>query len=184
MRRELAVAAAITCGCVLVFLGAANSFPDAIWLLLTKAQAKYEGMISRLTPIPSGVDGNFQEYRIYESVIRSATLDDNVIFLRVNDSDPTDELIGRFKASGLVVKRASEANFRDGETVWRYWKDPASGRRAVEINVGSVRWLFGDRVEVSGGLSCGPHCGAGGIYRLVKRKGRWAVDDFRQEWIS
>jgi hypothetical protein len=171
-------------GTVAMGLVAANFFPDQTWRVLNAAQIRYGGIISRLMPIPSGADRNVQEWNIYESLVRDLigrNRRSRVVFLRVDGSDPTDELMARFNASGLPVMKASEAHFDlavDG------YVDRSTGKRGVLIQVGSIRWVFGDRVEVNGGLGCGQLCGFGGIYQIVKSKGRWTVDGCRDRWDS
>jgi hypothetical protein len=187
-RRRLAFAAIIL-GCVLAGLGAANLFPDQTWQLLNTARTLYAGLVSRLTPIPSGTDRNLQESSIYESLVRddigSNRWSNRVFFLSVDGSDPSDELMIRLRASGLAINRASEAHYdRTKSGLTGRWIDQRSGRSAVQIDVGSIRWLFGDRVEVKSGLSCGPLCGGGGIYQLVKTQSRWAVAACRNRWMS
>ena len=62
--------AAIILGTVLAVLGAANLFPDQTWQLLNTARTLYAGLVSRLTPIPSGTERKLQESNIYESLVR------------------------------------------------------------------------------------------------------------------
>ena len=187
MRKRVTLAISFTFGCVLLGLlglASANLFPDQTWRAFNTARTTYDGIVSRLTPMPTGTDRNVQEFRIYESLVRDfirSNPSNPRIFLSVDNSDPSDELIGRFTASGVVVKRASEAHF---DTTKSVWTDHSTGSEAVRIDVGSIRWILGDRVEVKGGLSCGMLCGIGGIYQLVTTHGRWTVAGCRDRWVS
>jgi hypothetical protein len=91
----------------------------------------------------------------------------------------------RFRAAGLTVNRASERHFDQRQSLLTgHWIDQPSGRSAVLIELGSIRWVFGDRVEVQSGMSCGHLCGGGAIYELVKRHGQWTVDASRNKTMS
>ena len=177
MRKRVIPAISVTLGCLplwLLGLACANLFPDQTWRALNTARNTYDGIVSRLTPIPSGTDRNVQEFRIYESLVRDfigSNPSDRIIFLSVDNADPNDELISRF----------TEAHFDNTKSVWT---DHSSGREAVRIDVGSIQWVFGDRAEVKGGLNCGMLCGAGGVYQLVKTHGRWTVTECRDRWVS
>ena len=189
MRKRLSLAAFLIVGCVLLGLAAANFFPDQTFRAVTMSRTLYHELVSRLTPIPSGTERNLQESNIYESLVRNYTgsnrWSNRVVFLSVDGSDPSDELMTRLRASGLAVNPASEAHYDQTKSVLTgFWTDPRSGRSAVHIDVGSIKWLFGDRVEVKSGLSCGPLCGGGGIYQLEKTKGRWAVAIYQNQWMS
>lgn len=187
IRRRVTPAICFTFGFVLLgllALASANLLPDQTWRALNTARTTYDGIVSRLTPMPSGTDRNVQEFRIYESIVQTligSNPSSRTIFLSIDNADPSDELISRFNASGLMVKRASEAHFDETKSAWT---DHSSGREAVRIDLGSIRWVFGDRVEATGGLTCGMLCGAGGIYQLVKTHGRWTVTECRDRWVS
>ena len=149
-------------------------FPDETWSAVTMARTTYDGTVSRLTPLPKGTDRNAQEFRIYESLLRysigSDRFKNRLIFLSVDGSDPSDELMIRFRAAGLTVNRASERHFDQRQSLLTgHWIDQPSGRSAVLIELGSIRWVFGDRVEVQSGMTCGPLCGGGAIDRKSTR---------------
>ena len=187
MKRKLTLAVVLTFGCVLLCLAAANFFPDQTFRAITLSRTLFDGIISRISPMPSGTNRQVQEGRIYESLVREFVGSnhlDRTIFLRVAGADPNDELLARLRASGLLVRKASEAPFDNGFYVTRVWTDRATGRDVRMVDIGTVTWLFGDTVEVKGGVECGSLCGAGGIYKLVKRHGAWTVDECRSRWVS
>src|SRR5262245_37412497 len=134
VRKRVTPAISFTFGCVLLgLLGltSANLFPDQTWRAFKAARTTYDGNVSPLTPMPSGTDRNVQEFRIYESLVRDfikSNPSSPLIFLSVDGSDPSDDLIGRFSASGLVVKRVSEAHL---DTTKSIWTDHSSGSEAV-----------------------------------------------------
>lgn len=186
MRKRVSVAACLTFGCALLGLAAANFLPDQTFRAITMSRTLYDGMVSRITPMPSGANRQIQECRIYESLVREFVGSNRLnrtIFLRVAGADPNDELLARLRASALVVRRASEAHFGEGSYTAR-WTDPATGKPALMIDIVSIRWLFGDSVEVQGGLSCGPLCGGSGIYQVVRRHARWTVAGSRNRRVS
>jgi|SRR5215469_13516365 len=191
MRKRVLLASFVILGCALLGLAAANIFPDQTWRALTQARTLYDGMVSRITPMASGEDRYIQECQIYESLVRGfvgSSQMNQTIFLRVAGADPSERLLGRLKGrlkgTGLVLRKESDADFGESFYDSRIWTDPATGGRVRMIAVGSVRWVFGDTVEVYGGEECGSLCGGGGIYRLVKRHGEWKVADYLSRWIS
>ena len=62
--------------------------------------------------------------------------------------------------------------------------DRSTGESGMLLSVDSIKWLFGDRVEVRASLTCGPLCGEGGLYELVKTKGHWTVETCKEHWVS
>lgn len=188
MRKRVNLATFFTfVGALLGLLGwaCASFFPDQTWRALSTDRTMYDGFVSRLTPIPSGADRNIQGFSIYESLVRDLVGNrmNEIIFLELAGADPNDELLTRLSASALVGKRASEAHFREGQSTAR-WTDPATGKPAVMIDIGSIGWVFGNSVEVKGGLGCGPLCRGGGVDQVAKRHERWTVSGSRDRWVS
>jgi hypothetical protein len=187
MRKRLSLTAFFLIGCVLLGVAAANFFPDQTFRAVTMSRTLYYGIVSRLTPMPSGKYRQIQECRIYESLVREFVGSNRLnrtIFLRVAGADPNDELLAQLTASGLPVQRASEAHFDKSFYAQSVWTDPATGTGVMMIHVGAVSWVFGDTVEVEAGYGCGGLCGAGGVYQVVKKYGAWTVAGSRNWWVS
>jgi hypothetical protein len=64
------------------------------------------------------------------------------------------------------------------------WVDRSTGERGVMLSASSIKWSFGDRVEVDGGFYCGHLCGSGGVYEVMKSRGHWKVESYRKRWDS
>ena len=175
--------ALVTGACVLLGLVSANVFPDQTWSALNKPEALWSDTLSRMKPVPTGALRRTEEDNIDESVFQYMIESNNLrgpIYLGVEGKDPSDELMARFANLNLGVKRLSEAD----RFPLRGWVDPATGKHGVMLSVLSVKWSFWDRAEVRGGLQCGSLCGRGGVYEVVKSRGRWKVETYSGQWVS
>jgi hypothetical protein len=174
--RPLFWSALLCFGIVLLGILSANFFPDQTWDVLTSVEKQYAEIVSRMRPVPTGADRSAEEARIDEAIFRyflQSKVEDPV-FLSVDDKDPTDDLMARLATSGKPVRKGSEAHF-DGTSI---------RLEGVLLSATSVKWLFGDRVEIGATLTCGPLCGEGGVYVLVKKRGRWTVEECKEHWVS
>lgn len=152
--------------------------------LLTSVERRYVDIVSRMISVPPGADRRLEEGRVYETVFRDWIQSDKLkrsVFIRVDSKDPSDEFMARFATVGRTVNKASEAYF-DYSTL-RGPLDRSTGQRGILLSVTSIKWVFGDRVEVNASLNCGSLCGKGGVYRLVKKRGHWTVEAYENRYF-
>jgi hypothetical protein len=122
-----------------------------------------------------------EEDRIREAVFRDL-IGSTVrwhVFLTIDGNDPSDKFMAQFADLKPAVKKAAEA-----ECTIRGCFDRSTGERGVVLSVSSIHWSFGDRVEVEGGFHCGPLCGSGGVFEVMKNSGHWGVEWYRKHWDS
>lgn len=170
---------ALGCASVLLALVSVNVFPDQTWRVLKTLEKVYADTVSRMITVPTGVNRQIQEDRIYEAVVRDLIESNRLrgtVFLNIDHADLSDEFMARFASSGVTVKRTSEGYI--DQRILRSRVDRSTGKAGVDLSMGSIGWLYGDRVEVQVDLICGPLCGCGGIYQLVKPRGRWTVETY------
>jgi hypothetical protein len=184
--RRLILSIMFCCGIVLLAILSANVFPDQTWKVLSRIEKGYADIISRTTPVPTGANRITEEAAIDEAVFRYflqwKVKEAEPAFLSVEGRDPSDELMARFAPLGKTVSKASAAYIRpefEGIPLHR-----STGERGVLLEADSIKWVFGDRVEVRATLTCGLLCGEGCIYQLVKTKGRWTVETCKQHFVS
>lgn len=103
-----------------------------------------------------------------------------LFFLKIGENDPSDEFMSRFATFAPAPLKASRATF----DVSQGYTDQGTGKHGALLEVDSIKWLFGDRVDVEGGYACGGLCGSGGSFQLVKRSGRWIVETYAMRWVS
>lgn len=94
-------------------------------------------------------------------------------------ADPEGELLDRFRGDADLVAPASECRL-DTELPGSMRHVP-TGRPAVLYVVGTPTWHGASRVEVRGAYHRAGLDGASCTYDLVRRRGRWAVEDCRDE---
>ena len=182
--RRLLKAGALSIAMALLVYAFGNFFPDAAWRAWNTARKTYAGVVSRLTPLPTGADRSAQEENIREAVIREMIGPKGprwLFFLSIEENDPTDEFMSRFSTWDPAPMKASKATCDFSQGCIDRWT--GNHGRGI-LSVGSIKWLFGDRVEVDGGFVCGGLCGSGGVYQLVKRRGRWSVETYLKTWDS
>ncbi len=117
-------------------------------------------------------------------------------FLTIDGKDPSDEFMARFaglqppvkKGSGAYVK---ENPFEDPPGDPNKWdrmrgklRDRSNDERAFSVHVGEISWITPTQVEIWGGTYCGWTCGDAGVFRVVKKDGRWVVEEYEQRMIS
>jgi hypothetical protein len=179
--RRLIFAAILGCASVFLALVFANVFPDQTWAALNITKTLYAETASRMIPVPTGASRRSEEDRIREAVFRDligSTVRGHV-FLTIDGNDPSDKFMAQFADLKPAVKKAAEA-----ECTIRGCFDRSTGERGVVLSVSSIHWSFGDRVEVEGGFHCGPLCGSGGGFEVMKNSGHWGVEWYRKHWDS
>lgn len=184
--RRLPLSIMFCCGIVLLAILSANVFPDQTWKVLSRIEKGYADMISRMTPVPTGANRITEEAAIDEAVFRyflQWKVKLEPVFLSVEGRDPSDELMARLAPLGKTVSKASAAYIRPEEFTGIPLQR-STGERGVLLEADSIKWMFGDRVEVRATLTCGLLCGEGCIYQLVKAKGRWTVETCKQHFVS
>jgi hypothetical protein len=60
----------------------------------------------------------------------------------------------------------------------------SSGKLALILNVGQIKWLAPDEVKVSGGYYEASLSASGNTYRLHKVAGSWRVVKDEMNWIA
>jgi hypothetical protein len=139
------------------------------------------------SPAPSFVsrapaDRAIQEGEIREAVFRYRISSENSnsrVFLMIDGKDPSDAFMTRFAESNPPIKKASGAFLK---STWL--RDRLTGEEAVELSVGPISWISVDRVELPGSSYCGVRCADIGIYRVVRKNGRWVVEQYEIKAIS
>jgi len=134
----------------------------------------------------SPADRAIQEDDIRESVFRYRIehLNGNgTIFLTIDDKDSSDAFMARFAVLNSTVKKASGSHFKK-EPFPGWLRDRSTDEKAMTFSVGSICWMFLDRVEARGGMYCGGLCADWGIYRLRKKNGRWVVEQYEVRGVS
>jgi hypothetical protein len=185
MRKSFTILVGVACAIALVGIVSANVIPDQTWTVLTRLETEYLNIVSRLTPMPTSIERNVQEEDIREAVFRDLIDWKKVkrpVFLRLESKDPSDAFMARFTNSAVPVYKASAACF-DQRTL-RGPIDQSTGETGLILSVGSIRWIAGDRVEAKAVLSCGYLCGQGGVYQLIKRRGRWTADTYTNKFFN
>jgi len=179
--RRLIFAGILGCASILLALVLANVFPDQTWVALNSAKTLYAETISRMVPVPTGASRRIEEDRIREAVFRDL-IGSTVrwhVFLETDGNDPSDKFMVQFSDLKPAVKKGLEA-----ECTIRGCFDRSTGERGVVLSVSSISWFFGDRVEVKGGFHCGPLCGSGGVFKVMKNGGQWKVQTYNKQWDS
>lgn len=98
------------------------------------------------------------------------------VFVRTGDGDPPLEMIRALSSAALPVKPGSDAVMRHGAIC-----DRRTGTPGVLYEAGAIRLVNGNKlvngseVDVDGGGQSAGLSRAYGIYRLVRRNGRWTV---------
>jgi hypothetical protein len=179
--RRLVFVGIFGCVSVLFALVFGNIFPDQTWAALNTAKTLYSETVSRMIPVPTGASRSIEEDRIRSAVLRYL-IESTVrlhVFLKIDGKDPSDKFMAQFADLNPAVKKGSEV-----DCTIRGCFDRPTGERAVVLSVSSIKWSFGDRVEVSGGYQCGPLCGSGGVFEVMKNSGHWKVQSYRKQWDS
>ena|SRR6266404_3549122 len=177
--RRLIFAGVLGCASVLLALMFANVFPDQTWVALNTAKTLYAETVSRMLPVPTGASRRIEEDGIREAVFRDfiGSTARWHVFLEIDGNDPSDKFMAQFADLKPAVKKGSEV-----ECTIRGCFDRSTGERGVVLSVSSINWSFGDRVEVKGRFHCGPLCGSGGVFEVMKNGGQWKVQTYSKQW--
>jgi len=101
-----------------------------------------------------------------------------VYFLAIDNHDPSNSFMGRFKGCKPPVKKLSEAKF---ESKGPSTRDKKTGAKGVILKSWDIRWLS-DAVELSGDDLWIPHCGNGYSFRVEVKNERWVVKEAK--WLT
>jgi hypothetical protein len=134
-----------------------------------------------------GVAGRVvQEDDIREAIFRyemEAHRFPEVVFLSINNQEPSDAFMRRFSDVELSVKNWS-AIAPSTKPLQRWISDRETGKPGVALSVGKITWTSNYRVIVAGGYYCGSLCAGGGDFYVVLKDGRWVVEKFDIKVIS
>jgi hypothetical protein len=134
-----------------------------------------------------GVAGRVaQEDDIREAIFRyemKAHRLPDVVFLSINNQEPSDAFMRRFSDVKLSVKNWS-AIAPPTNPPQRWISDRETGKPGVALSVGKITWTSNHRVIVAGGYYCGSLCAGGGDFYVVLKDGRWVVEKFDIQIIS
>ena len=103
-------------------------------------------------------------------------------FVSVNERDPTDEFVGRFKGIPRVIKKLSACEISKAQRMPVI--DKSSHERGIIFSADRIHWLSKDSAEVEGGYHCDGLCGAGIKFHVTRENGRWVVKSSKMQWIS
>jgi hypothetical protein len=119
-----------------------------------------------------------QEDDIREAIFRYEMKDrTGVIFLEINQKDPTDSFMKRFVGGKFPVKKLSGIA-PPKEPAQRWIADRETGKPGVALWVGKFQWTSAHSVIVGGGYYCGSLCAGGGDFYVDLKDGKWTVEKF------
>lgn len=111
----------------------------------------------------------------------AARLNFHVFFISINEKDPSDSFMERFKDFHRTVKKASFSKVEG----WRNTVvDKSTGEAGIIFNADKVLWRGPDSVEVEGGYFCDGLCASGETFKLRRKHGKWIVTGTKMHWIS
>ena len=125
-------------------------------------------------------DSNTQDDDIREAVFRyqfkAINLQAGSYFLAVDNKNPSDALLGRFRDNLPVVKGVSDSRVLKKPVVTIV--DKKNEQQGVIFHADHIT-LAGDKADVDGGYECGDLCDVvHGTYHVVKDAGAWIVQGF------
>jgi len=125
-----------------------------------------------------------QEDDIREAIFRYEMKDRaSIIFLNINNQDPSDSFMKRFSDVKLAVKKLSAiAPAKRPAQRWIY--DRETGKPGVALWTGKFTWTSDHGAIVDGGYYCGSLCAGRGDFYLAFKGGRWVVEKFEVKVIS
>lgn len=127
-----------------------------------------------------------QEDDIREAIFRYEMKDHrspDVVFLSINNQEPSEAFMRRFSDVKLAVKKWSAIAPAKGPPQ-RWINDRETGNPGVAISVGKITWTSDHGVIVAGGYYCGSLCAGGGDFYVTLKDGRWVVEKFDIKVIS
>ncbi len=122
-----------------------------------------------------------QEDDVREAVFRyqfkNIGLNATYHFIAVDDKNPSDAFLKRFKDDDPPVRPISESHVEKKPI--RTVVSKKDGQSGIIFNVGRVKWVSDVKSDVEGSYECGDNCeGASGTYHAVKQDGHWTVESF------
>jgi hypothetical protein len=125
-----------------------------------------------------------QEDNIREAIFRYEMKDrEGIIFLNINNQDPSDSFMKRFSDVKLAVKKWSAIAPAE-KPLQRWIYDRETGKPGVALSVGKITWTSDHGVIVTGGYYCGSLCAGAGDFYVIFKDGRWVVEKFDIKVIS
>jgi hypothetical protein len=106
--------------------------------------------------------------------------DVDYFFISVENNDPPKALLARFANHTPRVLPASLATSSAIEGV----KHKELGGRGLIFRFASIKWLDADTAEVYGGYRESGLSGAGNVYRVERRDGKWSVTKVDLKWVT
>ena len=98
-------------------------------------------------------------------------------FIAVDDKNPSDAFVKRFKDDDPPVRPISESKVEKKPI--RTVVSKKDGQNGIIFRVGHIRWISDTKVDVDGSYDCADNCqGASGVYHAVKQDGHWIVESF------
>jgi hypothetical protein len=98
-------------------------------------------------------------------------------FIAVDNKNPNDEFLARFRDDVPVVKPISDA--RHEKKPVPSIVDKKTEKDGIIFRVGAIKWTSDTHAEVEGGYECGDLCDAtNGTYSVTLQNGHWIVDSF------
>lgn len=128
-----------------------------------------------------GDDGEKEAKDETEKAI-AAHLNFPVFYISIDDKDPSDAFLERFKNFPRAVKRASESEIDKQHR--NAVVDKVTHRPGIVFRVEKIRWHGANSVEVEGGYFCDGLCASGEIFKLRRKQGKWIVTGSGMRWIS
>jgi hypothetical protein len=125
-----------------------------------------------------------QEGNIREAIFRYEMKDrKGIIFLNIDNQDPSDSFMKRFSDVKLAVKKLS-AIAPAKKPLQRWIYDRETGKPGVALWTGKFTWTSDHGAIVDGGYYCGSLCAGRGDFYLAFKDGRWVVEKFDIKVIS
>ena len=107
----------------------------------------------------------------------------DVVFLSINNQEPSDAFMKRFSDVKPAVKKWS-AIAPAKKPAQRWINDRETGKPGVALSVGKITWTSDHGVIVAGGYYCGVLCAGGGDFYVIQKDGRWIVEKFDLKVVS
>jgi hypothetical protein len=98
-------------------------------------------------------------------------------FIAIDDKNPSDAFLRRFKDDDPPVRPISESRIEKKPI--RTVVSKKDGQNGIIFRVGRIKWVSDAKADVEGNFECGDNCtGATGVYHAVKQDGHWTVESF------
>jgi hypothetical protein len=103
-----------------------------------------------------------------------------VYFLQLDGREPAPSFLSRLKDLSVPVEPLSAGTHTDF-----YWFDKKTGQRGAVFSIQNVCLIGHNSAEAQADISPGGALrGSGFTYRLVKKAGKWVVEDEKLRWVS